>query len=74
MPHSIKSPFTILSEPTSNDILVSIDNDCVVIYCDGSTFPNPGIGGAGLVIQDPNFHNWLEFEFPMDWNYNQCWI
>jgi ribonuclease HI len=65
LPHSSKAPFTILSEPTADQILISLDKDCVVIFSDGSTFPNPGIGGAGLVIQDPSLPNWLELEFPI---------
>ncbi|ETO35534.1 hypothetical protein RFI_01529 [Reticulomyxa filosa] len=35
-----------------NEILSSLDFDCIVIFCDGSTFPNPGIGDAGLVIHN----------------------
>ncbi|ETO03483.1 ribonuclease H [Reticulomyxa filosa] len=65
MPQSNKSPFAIFNEPTSDEILISLDNNCIVVFCDGSTYPNPGIGGAGLVIQDPNMPNWLELEYPI---------
>ncbi|ETO33158.1 ribonuclease HI [Reticulomyxa filosa] len=53
-------------EPTTDQILLSLTNDCVVIYCDGSAFPNPGFGGAGLVVQDPSQPQWKELEFPIN--------
>ncbi|ETO08198.1 hypothetical protein RFI_29191 [Reticulomyxa filosa] len=43
-----------------------VDDNCVVIFCDASTYPNPGIGGAGLVIQDPNMPKWLELKYPIN--------
>ncbi|ETO00626.1 RnhA2 [Reticulomyxa filosa] len=55
MPQSNKSPFAIFNEPTSDEILVSLDNDCIVIFCDGSTYTNP----------DPSMSNWLELEYPI---------
>ncbi|ETO34681.1 hypothetical protein RFI_02412, partial [Reticulomyxa filosa] len=54
-------PMQIAMMPQSNKS-VSLDNDCIVIFCDGSKYPNPGIGGAGFVIQDPSMPNWLELE------------
>ncbi|ETO36819.1 ribonuclease HI [Reticulomyxa filosa] len=62
-PQSNKSPFAIFNEPTSDEILLSLDFDCIAIFCDGSTFLNPGIGGAGLVIQDPYLPQWPELEY-----------
>ena len=43
----------------------TLDEKTVVIFTDGSTKPDPGIGGAGLVVQDPSRTQWLELEFPM---------
>lgn len=38
-------------KPTDHDILASLDgNDQVVIFTDGSTHPNPGYGGCGVII------------------------
>ena len=54
MSHPTKSPFPMFSQPTSEEILASLTSDCVVIFCDGSCKPNPGIGGAGLVVYDPS--------------------
>ena len=66
IPHPKKSPFEKWSEPTAETILMSLDEkESVVIFADGSTKPEPGIGGAGLVIQDPQISQWLEFEFPI---------
>ena len=61
----IKSPFERWSQPTPGQILDSLDNKTVVIFADGSTKPEPGIGGAGLVIQDPSLEQWIEMEFPI---------
>ena len=63
--HPIKSPFERWSEPTSEEILTLLEENTIVIYTDGSTKPEPGIGGAGLVIQDPEHKEWLELEFPI---------
>ena len=65
IPTSIKSPFRLMSEPSSEQILASLTSDCVVIFTDGSATPNPGIGGAAIVVQDPSLSNWLELEFPI---------
>jgi ribonuclease HI len=65
LPHSIKSPFEKWSEPTPDEILGSLDENAVVIFADGSCKPEPGLGGAGLVVQDPSFEHWLELEFPI---------
>ncbi|ETO36462.1 hypothetical protein RFI_00600 [Reticulomyxa filosa] len=34
----------------------------MLIFCDGNIYPNPGIGGVGLVIQGPSTPKWLELE------------
>ncbi|ETO10577.1 hypothetical protein RFI_26801 [Reticulomyxa filosa] len=59
-------PFAIFNEPTSDETLLSLDFDCNVIFCDGSTFPNPAIGGAGPVIHDPCLPQLLELEYPIN--------
>ncbi|ETO12526.1 hypothetical protein RFI_24849 [Reticulomyxa filosa] len=65
IPHPIKSPFDRWSEPTPSQILSSLDETCVVIFTDGSTMPNPGIGGVGLVIQDNSMPKWIELQIPI---------
>ncbi|ETO35924.1 hypothetical protein RFI_01138 [Reticulomyxa filosa] len=64
-PHSTKSPFQRWSVPTPSQILASLDENCVVVFADASTMPNPGIGWVGLFIQDQSLSNWLEFEIPI---------
>ena len=66
LPHPRKSPFEKWSEPNSGQILVSLDQSTIVIFTDGSTKPEPGIGGAGLFIQDPSLRQSLELEFPIN--------
>ncbi|ETN98159.1 hypothetical protein RFI_39355, partial [Reticulomyxa filosa] len=61
MSQSNKSPFA-----TSDQIMVSLDDDCIVIFCDGSTYPNSGIRGAGLVIQDSSMPKCLELEYSIN--------
>ncbi|ETO01297.1 hypothetical protein RFI_36143, partial [Reticulomyxa filosa] len=41
IPQSIKAPFVYGQEPTQEEILASINTNTVVIWSDGSTFPNP---------------------------------
>lgn len=65
IPHSRKSPFPRWSNPSPDEILSSLGNDCVILFVDGSTSPNPGISGAGLVIQDPSLDSWIELEYPI---------
>src|SRR3984885_15079140 len=65
IPHPTKSPFPKVLQPTAEDILASLTSDCVIIYSDGSCKPNPGIGGAGLVVYDPSLLEPLELEFPI---------
>ncbi|ETN97484.1 hypothetical protein RFI_40045, partial [Reticulomyxa filosa] len=65
LPRTRKSPFEKWSEPTQEQILASLDGKTIVIFADGSTKPEPGLGGTGLVIQDPSFHQWIELEFPI---------
>ncbi|ETO08846.1 hypothetical protein RFI_28541 [Reticulomyxa filosa] len=65
IPHPKNSPFEEWMEPTPGQILESFDDNTVVIFADGSTKPEPGIGGAGLGIQDQSLPNWLELEFPI---------
>ena len=65
IPYPSKSPFARWSEPSQEQILTSLDESTVVIYTDGSTKPEPGLGGAGLVIQDSSLSQWLGLEFPI---------
>ena len=65
LPHSTKSRFKRWSEPTPDQILESLDSNTIVIFADGSTKPEPGIGGSGLVIQDPSLEQWIEMESPI---------
>ena len=44
IPHSLKSPFPVLSEPNMDQILISLTSQSIIIFSDGSTAPNPGIG------------------------------
>ncbi|ETO05085.1 hypothetical protein RFI_32311, partial [Reticulomyxa filosa] len=48
LPHPVKSPFEKWCEPTQEEIVASLDNNTIVIFVDGSTKPEPGIGGVGL--------------------------
>ncbi|ETO08756.1 hypothetical protein RFI_28632 [Reticulomyxa filosa] len=65
IPHPTKSPFARWCEPSSSQILTSLDNDCVIIFTDASTIPNPGFGGVGLVVQDPSMSKWIELQIPI---------
>ncbi|ETO02158.1 ribonuclease H [Reticulomyxa filosa] len=66
LPHPInKSPFGKWMEPTQEEILNTLDERTTVIFVDGSCKPDPGIGGAGLVIQDPSQSQWIEVKFPI---------
>jgi hypothetical protein len=65
LPQSIKSPFPKWSEPTPEQILNTFDDKTIAIFVDGSTKPDPGLGGVGLVIQDPTTPRWIELEYPI---------
>ncbi|ETO13518.1 reverse transcriptase [Reticulomyxa filosa] len=43
--------------------VVSINTNTVVIWSDRSTFPNPGYGRVGLVVQDSDTSEWIEIEY-----------
>ncbi|ETO08780.1 hypothetical protein RFI_28612 [Reticulomyxa filosa] len=61
-----KSPFPQNAEPPAEEILTSINNKTTVIYTDGSAFPNPGIGGVGVIIQDQSNQEHVEIEHPVN--------
>ena len=49
---SKQSPFPYLYEPNSDEVLISLNGEEILIWTDGSAFPNPGNGGCGLFVQD----------------------
>ncbi|ETN97764.1 hypothetical protein RFI_39762, partial [Reticulomyxa filosa] len=63
LPHPIKSPFDKWIEHTQEEILNTLDEKMIAIFVDGSCKPDQGLGGAGLVVQDPSSSKWMELQF-----------
>ncbi len=65
IPPPSHSPFPLNSSPNAGVVRLSMEDSDVVLFTDGSCFPNPGIGGAGVVITNHGT-SWIEQEFPVD--------
>jgi hypothetical protein len=50
--HNLTQGYMLWKEPTSEEILTSLNENTIVIFAYESCRPDPGLGGAGLIIQD----------------------